>query len=99
MQRWKASGWTREGRDLQNSDLWMLLDKVLTEYQTRGIEIEVKHVPAHVGVYGNEKANRLAAAASKRAHRNAHMSRRERDERNLESMADGIVASLLAQVK
>ena len=99
MQRWKASGWRREGRDLQNIDLWILLDKVLTEYQTRGIEVEVKNVPAHVGVYGNEMADRLAGAASKRAHRNAHMSRRERDERNLETMADVIVASLLAQVK
>ena len=32
------------------------------------IQIRVRHVPTHVGVHGNEKADRLAKAAARRAH-------------------------------
>ena len=83
---------------MRNRDLWIVTDNVLAEYKARGIEVEVKHVPAHVGIHGNEKADRLAAAASARAHGNAHLSRAQRTERNLEGMADAIVASILARV-
>ena len=67
--------------------------------QSQGYEVEVKHVPAHVGVYGNEKADRLAGAACKRAHRNCVLTPAERQERQLESMTDVLVASLLANTK
>ena len=51
---------------------------------------------AHVGIVGNERADRLAAAAARRAHRNCVLSASEREERRLESLADALVASLLA---
>ena len=53
-------------------------------------------MPAHVGIVGNERADRLAAAAARRAHRNCVLSASEREERRLESLADALVASLLA---
>ena len=62
----------------------------------RGFEIEVRRVSAHVGILGNERADRLAAAAARRAHRNSVLSASEREERHLESLADALVASLLA---
>ena len=52
-------------------------------------------MPAHVGMLCNERADRLAAAAARRAHRNSVLSASEREERHLESLADALVASLL----
>ena len=72
----------------------MTLDRVLSEYKSSGIDVKVKHVPAHVGIYGNEKADRLAGAAARRAHSNATLSPTEREDRNLDAMADIIVANL-----
>ena len=94
MDKWRADGWTRAGRYLQNEDLWRTLDNVLTEYKSKGIHVRVKHVPAHVGIYGNEKADRLAGTATRRAHRNAALSPAEREDRNLDTMADLIVTNL-----
>ena len=47
-------------------------------------------------ILGNERADRLAAAAARRAHRNCVLSASEREERRLESLTDTLVASLLA---
>ena len=58
----------------------------------------MKHVPAHVGIHGNESADRLAAAAARRAHRNCIMPIVEREERRVEALADALVASLLANI-
>ena len=96
MRRWKADGWTRAGNTLRNRDLWMRLDRVLMEYQSNGIEANIAHVPGHVGICGNERADKLAKAASERGHRDALLTPAEREERNLEGMADAIVAGLLA---
>ena len=96
MARWRADGWSRAGQALRNLDLWELLRRVFSEYQARGFEVEVRRVPAHVGILGNERADRLAAAAARRAHRNCVLSASEREERRLESLADALVASLLA---
>ena len=98
LQMWKVDGWTRNGQPLRNLDLWKLLSRVLDEYQESGIEVALLHVPTHVGVYGNEKADRLAKAAVRRARRNALLTPAERAERNLEGMADAIVASVLANI-
>ena len=88
--------WTHSGNPLRNMDLWKLPILVLDEYQEDGIEVVILHVPAHVGVIGNERADRLAKAAARRAQRNALMSPQERMDRDLENMADAIVASVLA---
>ena len=96
MARWKEDGWSRAGQPLRNQDLWELLRRVFSEYQALGYEVEVRRVPAHVGIVGNERADRLAAAAARRAHRNCVLSAGEREERRLESLADALVAGLLA---
>ena len=69
---------------------------MFSEYQAQGWVVEVKHVPAHVGIHGNESADRLAEAAVRRAHRNRVLPAAEREERRLEALADALVASLLA---
>ena len=96
MARWRADGWSRAGHNLKNQDLWELLRRVFSEYQALGYVVEVKRVPAHVGIVGNERADKLAAAAARRAHRNCVLSAEEREERRLESLAEALVASLLA---
>ena len=96
LKRWKTDGWTRAGKTLRNGDLWELLDKVLSEYQSRGVEVVITHVPGHVGIKGNERADRLAKAGSRRGHRDATLTPAEREARQLEGMADAIVAGLLA---
>ena len=96
LKRWKADGWTRAGKTLRNGDLWDLLDKVLTEYQSRGAEVVITHVPGHVGIKGNESADRLAKANSRRGYRDAVLKPAEREERQLDGMADALVAVLLA---
>ena len=79
-----------------NQDLWELMRRVLSEYHAQGYDVDVKKVPAHVGIYGNERADRLAGAAVRRAHRNSTLTREEREDRLLTSMADAIVASIIA---
>ena len=96
MARWRADGWSRAGQPLRNQDLWELLRRVFSEYLAQGWVVEVKHVPAHVGIHGNESADRLAEAAVRRAHRNRVLPAAEREERRLEALADALVASLLA---
>ena len=94
MYKWRADEWTRAGRYLQNEDLCRTLNNVLTEYKSKGIHVRVKHVPAHVGIYGNEKADRLAGTSTRRAHRNSSLSPAEREDRNLNTMAELIVTNL-----
>ena len=96
MERWQIDGWTRSGRQLRNQDLWMLLGRVLAQYKRRGIQVRFKHVPAHVGIKGNERADSLAKAAVKRAFRNANLTPSQLQDLNLEAAADNIVFSILA---
>ena len=65
-------------------------------YRHRGIQVKFKHVPAHVGIHGNERADRLAKAAVRRAHRNANLTPSQLQERMIGNMAENIVAGVLA---
>ena len=47
-----------------------------------------------MGIYGNEKADRLAGTATRRAHRNVSLIPAEREDRNLDTLADLIVVNL-----
>ena len=96
LDRWETDGWTRSGAPLKNADLWKLLYKTLREYAWNGYGACVKHVPAHVGIYGNEKADRLAKAAMKRAHHNRTQTPEQRLDRLLDDMADDIVNAMLS---
>ena len=92
---WEADGWTRRGGRLENVDLWKVVKRALLTLDQKGILIKFKHVPAHVGVYGNERADRLAKAAARRAHL-AHATRQaRREDQALDALADSIVASIL----
>ena len=99
MSRWRIDGWTRSGRQLQNADLWMLLSRVLAQYSRQGIDVQLKHVPAHIGILGNERADRLAKAAVRRAHRNANPTPAQQQDIRLNTMADDIVYSILANIR
>jgi ribonuclease HI len=56
---WKARGWrTAERKPVKNQDLWQRLDELRT-----GQQIEWHWVPAHAGVPGNERVDRLANEA------------------------------------
>ena len=65
MVKWKVDGWTRGGHRLKNADLWQLLSRVLDEYEVKGIDVHFKHVPTHVGIHDNERADKLVKAAVK----------------------------------
>jgi ribonuclease HI len=56
---WKARGWrTAARKPVKNLDLWQRLDQLAAGHQ-----IEWHWVPAHAGVPGNERVDRLANAA------------------------------------
>ena len=94
---WEADGWTRRGRPLENADLWRVMRRALQALSAAGFGIVVRHVPAHVGIYGNERADRLAKAAAKRAHMAAARTQEQRLEQQIESLADSIVAAIIAR--
>ena len=95
LDQWEADGWTRMGHPLENVDLWRVMRRALTALATAKIQIRVRHVPAHVGIYGNEKADRLAKAAARRAHLAATRTDEQRQDQALEALADSIIAAIL----
>ena len=56
---WKARGWrTAERKPVKNQDLWQRLDELRS-----GLQIDWHWVPAHAGVPGYERVDRLANEA------------------------------------
>ena len=56
---WKARGWrTADRKPVKNQDLWQRLDELRASH-----DIEWHWVPAHAGVAGNERVDRLANEA------------------------------------
>ena len=85
------------GHRLENADLWKVIKRVMSAVASRpDFSVKFNHVPAHVGVYGNERADRLAKAAARRAHAAAARSREQREEQALDALADSIVAAIIA---
>ena len=85
------------GRRLENADLWQVLRRALTALAKANISFEIKHLPAHVGIYGNERADRLAKAAARRAHLAAARTVEQRQDQALEALADSIVAAIMSR--
>ena len=94
MDLWEAEGWTRRGRKLENVDLWQVMRRALSALAKADIKIKVIHIPAHVGIYGNEKADRLAKAAARRAHVAAARTVEQRQDQYIEALANSIVAAI-----
>jgi ribonuclease HI len=56
---WKTRGWrTADRKPVKNQDLWQQLDELRARH-----DIEWHWVPAHAGVPGNERVDRLANLA------------------------------------
>jgi ribonuclease HI len=56
---WRARGWlTADRKPVKNQDLWQRLEELAAAHK-----IEWHWVPAHVGVPGNERVDRLANQA------------------------------------
>ena len=80
---------------MENADLWKVTKRALTTLRQKDISIEFRHVPAHVGVYGNERADRLAKAANRRAHLAHDRTDEQREDQALDALADSIVLAIL----
>ena len=70
--------------------------RVLAKYSRRNIQVQFKHVPAHVGIFGNEKADRLAKSAVRRAFRYANLTPAQRQEIWINDEAENLVLGILA---
>lgn len=62
---WRRNGWkTAEGSEVQNKDLWILLDQVLRARPAGG-PVEWNYVRGHRGNPGNERCDEIAVGFSK----------------------------------
>ena len=75
--------------------MYFLSIYLLSALAKANFEVEFRHVPAHVGVYGNERADRLAKAAAKRAHLAVARTDEQREEQALEALAESMVLSIV----
>ena len=57
---WEKKGWTRPGGEIKNLDL---IKQLYARYQSIKNGVEVLHVNGHVGVEGNELADRMSILA------------------------------------
>ena len=61
MRRWERNGWrTAKGRRVSHTDIWKRILRWLRLFRDLpDRNVTVTHVRAHVGVFGNEKADEL----------------------------------------
>ena len=55
--KWQRHQWRVSGREVEHKDLWIA---VLAERELAGDRLQVRWVPSHLGVEGNEGADQLA---------------------------------------
>ena len=56
-QRWRRHKWRNTTGDVAHADLWAQILELTDRY---GTEIKWIHIPSHIGIRGNEKADQLA---------------------------------------
>ena len=93
MRKWSMDGWTRRGKLVSNADLWQVMQRTLKAMEEANLNVEFRHVPARVGIVGNEKADKLAKTALRRAHNNTPRTHHDLLELELDRIADEIVAA------
>ena len=71
------------------------MDHVLQALAKTKIETEFRHVSTHVGVYGNERADRLVKAVARRSHRATARTEEQWQDQALDALADAIIAAEL----
>ncbi len=59
--KWKANGWTKKGGPIKNLDL---IQRVHGRYLAIEDKVLVEHVRSHIGIEGNELADRMAMRAA-----------------------------------
>lgn len=57
---WKNNGWSRKGKEIKNLEIIKIAHRLYEEIKNH---VNIKHVKAHVGVEGNELADRMAVWA------------------------------------
>jgi ribonuclease HI len=57
---WEQKGWRRTGGEIMNLEL---IKKIYADFCRIGSRVQLKHVSAHVGIEGNELADRMAMYA------------------------------------
>jgi ribonuclease HI len=57
---WEQKGWRRTGGEIMNLEL---IKMIYADYCRIGSRVQLKHVSAHVGIEGNELADRMAMYA------------------------------------
>jgi ribonuclease HI len=57
---WEQKGWRRTGGEIMNLEL---IKKIYADFCRIGSRVKLKHVSAHVGIEGNELADRMAMCA------------------------------------
>ena len=55
--KWQRHQWRVSGREVEHKELWIA---VLAERELAGDRLQVRWVPSHLGVVGNEEADKMA---------------------------------------
>ena len=77
---------------LLRNDIWRIMHKkALVSIKESDITIVFKHVPTHVGIYDNERVDRLSKTSMERTHKVVPRTAQEHQDNILERMTDDIV--------
>lgn len=83
---WKKKGWKKGGGEIKNLEL---IQEMFVLYQSVKDKIEVFHVNGHVGIEGNELADRMSVLAIDSAEEDFCLYREEIDIEEVLSMREG----------
>ena len=60
---WKRNGWqTKTKEDVLNKDLWLELDGLVAEVESKTGKVHWEYVGGHVGILGNERCDHIATS-------------------------------------